>query len=140
MNVSICLLIILSEVIMNLHNCFEDPKKSLLKSSHPKNTCQIFQTKNILELKFQTQKILLSSLTHENLENPLLGLYLCLILSAWDFVEYSHCKIISPSKISLKHDTMNWSIWSTCNLHLKKFIKVNWPLKYTEALTLFSTG
>ena len=52
---------------------FWRPKKSLIKSSHPKNTCQIFLPKNISELKFQTPKILLSSSTLENLEYPLKG-------------------------------------------------------------------
>ena len=84
--------------------------KSLLKSSHPKNACQIFLPKNISGLKFQTPQILLSSSRESGL--PTLGLYLYLILSAWDFVEYNHCKTISPSKISLKHDTMNWFIWT----------------------------
>jgi len=37
-------------------DCFEYPKKSLLKSSHPKNTCQIFLPKKIPEWKISNPK------------------------------------------------------------------------------------
>ena len=37
-------------------DCFEYPKKSLLKSSHPKNTCQIFLCKEIPESKISNPK------------------------------------------------------------------------------------
>ena len=45
---------------------FEYPKKSLLKSGHPKNTCQIFlpKKKNKIE-NFKPKKILRSSLSLE---------------------------------------------------------------------------
>ena len=37
-------------------HCFEQPQKSLLKSSHQKNTCQIFLPKNSRHRKFETPK------------------------------------------------------------------------------------
>ena len=37
-------------------DCFEYPKKSLVKSIHPKNACQIFRPKQILELKISNPK------------------------------------------------------------------------------------
>jgi len=37
-------------------DCFEYPEKSPLKSSHPKNTCQIFLPKKILESKISNPK------------------------------------------------------------------------------------
>ena len=44
-------------------DCFEYPKKSLLKSSYPKNTCQNLPTKNTEIENFKPKKILGSSLS-----------------------------------------------------------------------------
>ena len=69
--------------------------KSLLKSSHPKNGCQIFLPKNISGLKFQTPKILLSSLTHENPEYP-----------PWGFIYvwyYPHGILLNTIIVRLSH-------------------------------------
>ena len=53
------------------------PKKSLLKSSYPKNTCQNFPTQKNPEIKiFKPKKILQSSLSLEMRSTPL---GLCLI-------------------------------------------------------------
>ena len=37
--------------ILQILDCFQNPKKSLLKSNHPKSTCQISNPPKILELK-----------------------------------------------------------------------------------------
>ena len=69
--------------------------KSLLKSSHPKNACQIFLPKNISGLKFQTPKILLSSSTHENPEYP-----------PWGFIYvwyYPHGILLNTIIVRLSH-------------------------------------
>ena len=51
---------------------FENPKKSLLKSSYPKNTCQNFPTQKNPEIKiFKPKKILQSSLSLEIQSTPL---------------------------------------------------------------------
>ena len=56
---------------------FEYPKKSLLKSSYPKNTCQNFPTQKNPEIKiFKPKKVLQSSLSLEIWSTPL---GLCLI-------------------------------------------------------------
>ena len=56
-----------AEIRGNYHessDCFEYPKKSLLKSSHPKNNLpKFFYPKNSRNRNFQTQKILRSSLS-----------------------------------------------------------------------------
>ena len=40
--------------ILQILDCFQYPKKSLLKSNHPKSTCQISNPPKILELKIST--------------------------------------------------------------------------------------
>ena len=56
---------------------FEYPKKSLLNSSYPKNTCQNFHTQKNPQIKiFKPKKILQSSLSLEIRSTPL---ELCLI-------------------------------------------------------------
>ena len=58
-------------------DCFEYPKKSLLKSSYPKNTCQNFPTpKNPIIKIVKPKKIFQSSLSLEIWSTPL---GLCLI-------------------------------------------------------------
>ena len=37
--------------VLQILDCFQYPKKSLLKSNHPKSTCQISNPPKILELK-----------------------------------------------------------------------------------------
>ena len=50
---------------------FENPKKSLLKSSYPKNTCQNFPTQKNPEIKiFKPKKILQPSLSLEIWSTP----------------------------------------------------------------------
>ena len=69
--------------------------KSLLKSSHPKNACQIFLPKNISGLKLQTPQILLSSSTHENPEYP-----------PWGFIYvwyYLHGILLNTIIVRLSH-------------------------------------
>ena len=56
MNVSVCLLIILSEVIMNFHIVLKTPKTPYLNQATQKNTCQIFLPQNILESKISNPK------------------------------------------------------------------------------------
>ena len=52
-------------------DCFEYPKKSLLKSSYQKNSCQNFPTQKIPKLKISTTpKILRSSLSLEIRSTP----------------------------------------------------------------------
>ena len=47
--------------------------------------------------------------------------------------------LFASDDINLESEKQQLGI-DPCNLNLKKFIKVKWPLKYTEALALFSTG
>ena len=92
--------------------CFEYLKKSLLKSSHPKEILAKFSYSKISRnWKFQTQKILLSSLSLEIRSTSPAG-----VLSMSDIICmgfcWIHCKTISPSKISLKHEMINWPKWT----------------------------
>jgi len=65
------------------------PKKSLLKSSDPKNTCQIFLPKKILESKISNpKKILRSSPSLEIWSTPPLGLALILLTPYMYFRSY----------------------------------------------------
>ena len=56
LNTRVCLFIISSEYILSPPTLFNTPKKSLLKSSYPKNTCQIFVPKKIPESKISNPK------------------------------------------------------------------------------------
>ena len=89
---------------------FWRPKKILTKIKPPKKILAKFSYPKISRnQKFQTPKILLSSLTRENPEYPPGALPMSdIICMGFCWIHY---KTISPSKISLKHDTMNWSIW-----------------------------
>ena len=51
--------------ILQILDCFQYPKKSLLKSNHPKSTCQISNPPKILELKISTP-------TPQKKKNPLI--------------------------------------------------------------------
>ena len=60
---------------------FEYPKKSLLKSSHPKNTCQIFLPKKNQNRKFQTPKKSFAHPCHLKSRVPSWGIALPHLLS-----------------------------------------------------------
>ena len=111
MSLNISLLIILSEVIMNLHIVLKTQKNPYLNQATQKMLAKFSYPKISRDWNFKPPNFSIVLDTRES-GVPTLGLYLYLILSAWDVVEYNHCKTISSSKISLKHDTMNWFTWT----------------------------
>ena len=110
-----CLCLFTLHTIWSYHEssyCFEDPKNPFLNQAIQKILAKFSYPKISRNWNFKLQKSFYHPRHLRIRRTPSRALSMSDIVSAWDFVEYNHCKIVSPSKISLKHDTMNWSIWT----------------------------
>ena len=110
-----CLCLCIHHTIWSYHEssyCFEDPKNPYLNQATQKILAKFSYPKISRNWNFKPQKSFYHPRHLRIRSTPSRALSMSDIVSAWDFVQYNHCKIVSPSKISLKHDTMNWSIWT----------------------------